>query len=790
VTVLRSRELPTAVADTDGGLTPARPGALGPWFPASLLALAAANLAVTVGPASPVRAVVVLPVLLVLPGHLAMRAAGFRRPAGWDALLHTVALSLLILIATSFVLAVRPGGGGLTAAGGQWGFDAVVLLLLCAAVHRDRRAGVALLPRAPDRTVSPLRTVPLAVLAGAVTAAVAVGLAVAGALRLNEGGGPGPTEAAFAVAAAALAVTTLGAPGHPRNPATEQVVATTVYLLAATVLLATSLRGAGVTGHDIKVEYRVLADTLERGAWRPGGLFAAYNSCLSITTLPAFLSRVLGIAPLDVFRVVFQLVFAVVPVAVYLIARRVLPVGGAALAAGLFIAFPTFVNDMSMLNRQEIGLVFLAMATLTVLDTRDSRRARRAILVAMVAGLTVSHYSSAYLAAGTLAIACALLALRRMTWRWHTKPITGTATSVLSLPVVALAIALPLLWGATTGSGGGLIGTVSDTLAAVQARASASSDAVGYWVFSPRPPRPTDRQALREYTLTSGDRPSSATLDALQRTCPTHLVPADTLPGTAAGRALDRAGIAPETVNTWSRRGTVLLFEVGGALAALSAWVRSRLSRGPDGVLGALAVSATAVLTATVLLPQLSLSYGLLRVYQQALLVLAPVIVLGLVTALQAIGRAGRVLSTVLVTGTLVITSGLLPQLIGGYPPQLDLNNAGPYYRAYYASAADLATARWVREHLPADVSISADSAATATLRSTTGTYPLEGVAPGTVPADAHLVLTVRPGGRTAEAVAVSGDRILVYTFPSACVTRGRPLLHSSAGHRVYGPSA
>jgi hypothetical protein len=790
VTVLRSRELPAAVADADGEPTPARPGGLGPWFPASLLALAAANLAMTVEAASPVRALVVLPVLLVLPGHLAMRAAGFRRPPGWDALLHTVALSLLILIATSFVLAVRPGGGGLTVAGGQWGFDAVVLLLLCAAVQRDRRARVAPRPRAADRTGSPLRTVPPAVLAGAVGAAVAVGLAVAGALRLDAGGGPGLTGAAFAVAAAALAVTALGAPTHPRNRATDQVVATTVYLLAATVLLATSLRGAGVTGHDIKVEYRVLADTLERGAWEPGGLFAAYNSCLSITTLPAFLSRVLGIAPLDVFRVVFQLIFAVVPVAVFLVARRFLPVGGAALAAGLFIAFPTFVNDMPMLNRQEIALVFLAVATLTVLDTRDSRRARRAILVAMIAGLTVSHYSSAYLAAGMLAIACTVLALRRMTWRWHTKPITGVATSVLSLPVVVLAIALPLLWGATTGSGGGLAGAVSDTLAAVQARASASSDAVGYWLLSPSPPRPTDQQALRAYLLDAGSQPSPATLDALGRTCPTALVPPDTLPPTAAGAALERIGVAPETVNTWSRSATVLLFELGGALAALAAWVRSRLSGGPDGVLGALAASAVAILTATVLLPHLSLSYGLLRVYQQALLVLAPVIVLGLVTALQATGRAGRVLPTILVTGTLVITSGLLPQLIGGYPPQLNLNNAGPYYRAYYASEADLATARWVRQHLPAAAPISADSAGTATLRSVTRTYPLEGVAPGVVPADSHLVLTVRPGGRTAEAVAISGDRILTYTFPTACVTRDRPLLHSSAGHRVYGPAA
>jgi hypothetical protein len=61
--------------------------------------------------------------------------------------------------------------------------------------------------------------------------------------------------------------------------------------------------------------------------------------------------------------------------------------------------------------------------------------------------------------------------------------------------------------------------------------------------------------------------------------------------------------------------------------------------------------------------------------------------------------RAG---TAVIVTGCLVTTSGLLPQAIGAYQPQLSLNNAGPYYHAYYAAAGDVAAARRSQERYDA----------------------------------------------------------------------------------------
>jgi hypothetical protein len=278
-------------------------------------------------------------------------------------------------------------------------------------------------------------------------------------------------------------------------------------------------------------------------------------------------------------------------------------------------------------------------------------------------------------------------------------------------------------------------------------------------------------------------------LDRLAITCPTELTPTDVLPATGAGRALQVVGVTPSTVNVWSRRGAVALFQLGAVLGVILLWLGARTVRGPGRELAALGGGALGLLAATVVLPQLSLSYGLLRLFQQSLVALAPLIVLALTAVLTPAGKGvARVAAAVVVTACLVSTSGLLPQLIGGYQPQLNLNNSGPYYRAWYAAADDVALARWAGEHLPAGAVLSADTAQTALLRATTRIDPREGVAPGIVGPDAYLVVSVvRPD--TIQAVAVADDRILVFTFPLRCVAAGRPLLYARDDNRVYGPT-
>ena len=208
-------------------------------------------------------------------------------------------------------------------------------------------------------------------------AAAALVLSVAGAVRLNNGASGAVAVAAVVVSGAALLALLLGRPS-----ARDQVVVDgwVIGLVSAGLLLATSLRGWQVTGHDIQAEYLAFSLTDHAQSWSMGALPSAYNACLSVTVLPTVLAQTTGLPGPVVLTVLLQLLFATVPVLTYLFARRFVPRHLAVAAAVLTVAFPTFFTDMPYLVRQEVAFFFLALVLLAATETLPPRRARALVL--------------------------------------------------------------------------------------------------------------------------------------------------------------------------------------------------------------------------------------------------------------------------------------------------------------------------------------------------------------------------------------------------------------------------
>lgn len=792
----------------DEGVLPA-PGTHAPasrgrdvWWLLGVAGLAATNVLVLSGMISGLRAAVAFATVMTVPGALAVRALRLRDERGWSWLLHVVALSLVGVMGTAFAVGLLPGGLTHPLAC-LAGFDVMVAALAAvAALAGGRRAW-----KRPWITWAGVRGEALGLAAGARTtpaAAVAVllgcsavVLSIIGARALNAGNGGGIAALGMACAACALAVAAGIARRHP------QAAAMAVYLLGLAVLLATSLRGAGVTGHDIKLEYRVLAQTLDLGYWRPRASFAAYNSCLSITLLPAFLTRLLGIAPLDVFRVCFQVIFAMVPVGVIVVARRWVPIRYAVLGAGLFVAFPGFVNDMPMLNRQEIALIFFTVLVLHVQRLREVRGRRVLLLVILPVALAVSHYSTAYVAVALLLTAWLLRQVRRLLAREAGLPSTHRILGVTGAALLVWTIG----WAVVTESASPLGHNLRDArdtvalrvgLAQGEARTAApagpegSSDVAAFAVYVAR---------LRP------DLPPDALLSRAAR-CRPQILPSDLPPDTALGKGLRLAGLSTGTFNRALRSASAVLFEAGAILGAVLLLVREWRRRARRGrvpaVLAELVVAALALLMLPVVAPGLSETYGPQRLYQQLFLVLAPAVLVGLIavtqwpvslvnrwggTARRARGAspAGPVTSTAIVVVCLLSTSGLVPTLTGGYPQQLNLSNAGPVFTAFYASDEDVTMASWIRDNLPASAVLSADSRDALNVRALTHLDPRNDLVPSVVTPDSYLLVRTM-GGDVATAVAILYGRVVSYTFPLECVTADRRLLHVAGDHQLYGP--
>jgi hypothetical protein len=306
-------------------------------------------------------------------------------------------------------------------------------------------------------------------------------------------------------------------------------------------------------------------------------------------------------------------------------------------------------------------------------------------------------------------------------------------------------------------------------------------------------------QAALEWYVAQVVRPATGSAPAPATRCAPIAQPVDISPVTPVGALLERIGVPPGALNTVLRLGAVAVFEGGAALGVLLLLLRElgrrvRPRRAPTA-LPELSVTAFVLLALPVVAPAISSSYGPQRLYQQLLIVLAPAVLIALRTVLgiratrarRRPGRVAGVLTGLIVVGCLLSTSGLIPNLTGGYPPQLNLNNAGPVYQAFYADDDDREMTDWIRGHLALGTPILADAHDSLNIRAMTGLDPHGDLFPGAVPDTAHLLVSTRDG-RSATALVILPGRMVRYRLRVACVAAGRPLLHVSGALRLYGP--
>ena len=149
-----------------------------------------------------------------------------------------------------------------------------------------------------------------------------------------------------------------------------------VFATSLAMMWSFSLRGSLVYGFDISSEYYSLSQTVTSGIWHVSHPNDAYGAMLSLTICPAQLHALSGMPALLIFKLVFPVIGAFFPVAVFSLARRVLDGRWAFMAAALVIMQQTFFQQLPALARQEIAMVLFAALMCAVLDTSQALRAR------------------------------------------------------------------------------------------------------------------------------------------------------------------------------------------------------------------------------------------------------------------------------------------------------------------------------------------------------------------------------------------------------------------------------
>jgi len=169
-----------------------------------------------------------------------------------------------------------------------------------------------------------------------------------------------------------------------------------IFIIGLCLLYQTTLMSPYLIGSDIWTEYNFYRPVAESGFW-DASIPSTVNSCLSISMLAPVYSLLLDINGIWMFKAIYPLLFALVPLTLFQIFSQQMSQRKAFLAVFFFIAVPTFSLEMIALCRQQIAELFFALVVLLLVDRKLRTGQKLTLLIIFSMAIIVSHYSLGFI---------------------------------------------------------------------------------------------------------------------------------------------------------------------------------------------------------------------------------------------------------------------------------------------------------------------------------------------------------------------------------------------------------
>jgi uncharacterized membrane protein len=638
------------------------------------------------------------------------------------------------------------------------GFELICLALLATSVNAPTEVAIEwqLILR-PARLVWPV-ILPL--------------VAAAGALRLNSGHGNGVALIAVIAFVVLLVATTAFASRFD-----DTLLRIVLYAAGLTMSWSYSLRGDGVYGYDISTEYQRLQQTIQTGVWHAAHANDAYGAMLSVTVMPTELHALSGLSGLLVLKVVYPMIYALFPVAIFDLARKMLSTCWAFVTAAFTIGQYAFTEIVSV-ARQEIALVLFVALIVAMLDRQIQRRAQLSLVILLSLAMAVSHYSTTYVAITIIGLTLPLQWV--VSWFRDIPRITGA----VALAFIA-ALAGAVIWYVPVTQSDSHLLQVAQT---VQAQG-----------LNLLPNREPGSSLLSTYLQGNTEKPVQAS--QYQRLVHNYylfnkpnIVP---LRDASSSRYALRNSTVPEPPVKWApgydalQLGLLIIEQLANILAALGGllMVLRREATLITRQIGLLALVTTLLLTIIRFSGTLAAAYGQERAQLQGLVLLA----ISLCWAASSLGGERKIwrsriltVSTICLAVVLVSTSYLVGAVLGG-GTSANLSNSGPAFEFFDATTPELASAQWLGEFIKPGQIVYADEYGQLPLTAVTGIQNglLLDLTPQTINQQAWVYAS-RTNVINGRAFALFDDSFATYAFPARFLTDNYDLVYTDGSSEVF----
>ncbi|WP_286044683.1 DUF2206 domain-containing protein [Halalkalicoccus sp. NIPERK01] len=348
--------------------------------------VAAGSLGIRVGLLQEVLGTVLL---TLVPGFLILLLVEHDIDSGGEILLYTVGFSLVSLATTGVLVSLLYPVFGVIAPLSflplALTISAISVVLSLSAFQRDRSLTLRVPPfDTRDITVGAfLLSLPL--------------LAVLAASRMNAVGDSGLMYVFLLLVAGVVVVSIRVVP--------PKLYPLAVFAVAAAVVLHNNLITNAVVGSDIQINHFFVELLLENGVWE-AGMGDVYSSIPVVGTVPAVYAAVTGISPAFVFKVLYSLLFALVPVGIYYAFKDVFGSDVAFVGAYFFVFYFRTFNGTP--GKTRMAQLFVVLLLLVLLTDRERLPGKEWIGFVFGVGLIFSHYTTTYIVVISLAVAYVL----------------------------------------------------------------------------------------------------------------------------------------------------------------------------------------------------------------------------------------------------------------------------------------------------------------------------------------------------------------------------------------------
>jgi uncharacterized membrane protein len=177
----------------------------------------------------------------------------------------------------------------------------------------------------------------------------------------------------------------------------NRLIPVAVFVISIALLFHVSLLTSHLVGWDVQYESYVSKLVIENAHWDIAIPGDTYNTALSVAMLAPILSLLSGLDLTAVYKVIYPLLYSLVPLGLYEIYRRQTDERIAFFSVVFFMSSYTFFVLMPQLAKQSIGEIFVVMFMLLIFSVQMKEEKKAVLLIISIFAITVSHYGISYL---------------------------------------------------------------------------------------------------------------------------------------------------------------------------------------------------------------------------------------------------------------------------------------------------------------------------------------------------------------------------------------------------------